>query len=351
MSAPLAWYNEIDPYCCDVLRARIADGSLPPGVVDPRDVRLVHPAELASYAQLHFFAGIGGLALALRLAGVPDDARVATGGFPCQDISLAGDGAGLNGTRSGLFFALWDLVRSVRPVLALLENVSALVARGLDRVLGALAESGFDAEWDCLTAAAIGAPHQRDRIWIAAYPDRVAVRHLAGRIERVQAERAHAIALHHGSHGALADDACCRVDGREIPARSGQREAPADAERHGLGLPNAARLGCNEWEGGASARERDAVGRGAIAADAHRVGLETARLGGRCATEVARPADHGGWAAEPNVGRVVHGVRRGLDRHVWESRIHGLGNAVVPAQAAEALARLIPRALEGMVHA
>jgi DNA (cytosine-5)-methyltransferase 1 len=99
---------------------------------------------------------------------------VVTGGFPCQDVSVAGDvwglGAGLAGERSGLF---WHILRTVRMVgrpIVLLENVAALLDRGMGSVLGALATARYDTEWNCFPAAAIGAPQSRDRTWIAAYP-------------------------------------------------------------------------------------------------------------------------------------------------------------------------------------
>src|SRR6185503_14467356 len=94
-----------------------------------------------------------------------------TAGFPCQDISFAGEGAGLAGSRSGLF---WHVLRAVclvgRPKL-LLENVAALLARGMGTVLGALAQIGYDTEWHCIPASYVGLPHSRDRIWIVADPD------------------------------------------------------------------------------------------------------------------------------------------------------------------------------------
>jgi len=95
---------------------------------------------------------------------------VICGGFPCQDISLAGRGAGLEGERSGLWFEFHRLIKEIRPQWVIAENVSALRSRGLDTVLRSLAEIGYDAEWHCIPAAAVGAPHQRDRIWIVAYP-------------------------------------------------------------------------------------------------------------------------------------------------------------------------------------
>lgn len=95
-----------------------------------------------------------------------------TAGFPCQDISFAGKGAGLSGDRSGLF---WHVLRAASLVgfpRLLLENVAALLKRGLGDVLGALATFGHDATWHCIPASAVGAPHPRDRIWIVADPQR-----------------------------------------------------------------------------------------------------------------------------------------------------------------------------------
>jgi DNA (cytosine-5)-methyltransferase 1 len=95
---------------------------------------------------------------------------IITAGFPCQDLSSANpNGRGLEGERSGLFFEAMRIVRTVRPRFLLLENVPALVNRGLDRVLWEIAQSGFDAEWQVVSAASMGAPHRRERIFIIAY--------------------------------------------------------------------------------------------------------------------------------------------------------------------------------------
>ena len=100
----------------------------------------------------------------------PYSADVVCGGFPCQDISTAGKQAGIKeGTRSGLFYELIRVIRLVRPQYVILENVSAILANGLDTVLGELAEAGFDADWACIPASAVGACHQRDRWWLVAY--------------------------------------------------------------------------------------------------------------------------------------------------------------------------------------
>ena len=93
------------------------------------------------------------------------------GGFPCQDISVAGKGQGLKGERSGLWFEYARIIRELRPQYALVENVSALTIRGLDRVVGELASLGYDSEWSCIPASAVGAPHRRQRTFILAYPN------------------------------------------------------------------------------------------------------------------------------------------------------------------------------------
>jgi DNA (cytosine-5)-methyltransferase 1 len=151
------------------------------------------------------FAGIGGIDLGFERAGLQckwqveidayaqkvlakhwpnvrrhDDVRtwpqpdteyvdIIAGGFPCQDISYAGKGAGLAGERSGLFYEVCRIVGDMGPRIVVLENVAALLTRGLDSVLGTLASLGYDAEWHCIPAAAVGAPHIRDRIFIVAY--------------------------------------------------------------------------------------------------------------------------------------------------------------------------------------
>lgn len=96
---------------------------------------------------------------------------VICGGFPCVDLSFAGKGAGLAGARSGLWFEYLRLVRELRPRFVVIENVAALVTRGLDVVLGGLAEAGYDAVWFTLRASDVGATHQRERLFIVAYRD------------------------------------------------------------------------------------------------------------------------------------------------------------------------------------
>jgi DNA (cytosine-5)-methyltransferase 1 len=103
----------------------------------------------------------------LRADGISVD--VICGGFPCQDISVAGRGAGIAGERSGLWSEYARLIGEVRPGFVIVENVARLLSDGMGRVLGDLAALRYDAEWEGLPAYAVGSPQERDRIWIVAY--------------------------------------------------------------------------------------------------------------------------------------------------------------------------------------
>lgn len=98
---------------------------------------------------------------------------IVSGGFPCQDISCAGAGVGLEGSRSGLFFELLRLVSEIRPRFVFLENVPAITLRGLDRVLLELTALGFDSRWTIVSAKEMGAPHFRQRWFLLAYAARI----------------------------------------------------------------------------------------------------------------------------------------------------------------------------------
>lgn len=109
----------------------------------------------------------------LSAKDIHETVDVICGGFPCQDISVAGNGHGLAGERSGLWYEYRRLIEEIHPRYVIIENVAALRSRGLDEVLRCLDALGYDAEWHCIPASAIGAPHQRDRLWIVAYPMRL----------------------------------------------------------------------------------------------------------------------------------------------------------------------------------
>jgi DNA (cytosine-5)-methyltransferase 1 len=108
---------------------------------------------------------------------LPNGEWIITGGFPCQDISVAGKGRGLidektgEKTRSGLWYDYCTAISTLRPRYAIIENVPALITRGLDEVLCSLAEIGYDASWTTISAQEMGAPHKRERIWIVAHPN------------------------------------------------------------------------------------------------------------------------------------------------------------------------------------
>lgn len=95
---------------------------------------------------------------------------VICGGFPCQDLSIAGKQAGIDGERSGLWSEIARLTRELQPRFVIVENVAELLRLGMGRVLGDMAALGYDAEWHCIPASAIGAPICRDRVWIVAFP-------------------------------------------------------------------------------------------------------------------------------------------------------------------------------------
>jgi DNA (cytosine-5)-methyltransferase 1 len=290
---------------------------------------------------LDLFSGIGGFSLGLERAGmrtvafceidpfcrrvlakhwpgVPcaDDitarefregeADIVCGGFPCQDISNAGERAGIAGERSGLWRELLRAIRLVRPRYAIVENVAALLSRGMGTVLGDLAEIGADAEWHCIPASSVGAPHQRDRVWIVAYPD--------------------------GGGWPTGEQAAAAV-GHGRTAGAGRGDLP-DTVVERVHVKPLALAEC----GGALLTDRDgAIRQVADADDSERQpSWSPGRMGwlgvAIDAVGIADIRDH--WAVEPDVGRVADGVPGRVDR------LKSLGNAVVP-QIPEIIGRAI----------
>lgn len=224
-----------------------------------------------------------------RLAAYGVAVDVICGGFPCQDLSVAGAGAGLSGSRSGLWSEIARLVGELRPQYVIVENVSALLGRGLGNVLGDLATLGYDAEWHCIPASAIGAPHRRDRIWILAYP----------RCEGVYERRLVTDAPQESVRPR-------RMERDGLPERA-RCKAQTLADTFCSGQP---RSGQSVLSG----RTKTIIDRQTIDAFAGRVGQI--------------------WGAEPDVGRVANGISQRMDR------LKGLGNAVVP-QIPELIGRAI----------
>lgn len=138
---PIA-YVEIEEYAQRIIAERMADGSIP---------------------RAPLFADVKNIQGSLGLCDI------IYGGFPCQDISVAGNGKGLAGERSGLFFEVIRLTKEIRPSFVFLENVPAIRTKGLEQVIKAFTEVGYDCRWTCLSAASVGAPHKRERWFLLAY--------------------------------------------------------------------------------------------------------------------------------------------------------------------------------------
>jgi DNA (cytosine-5)-methyltransferase 1 len=277
-------YCENDRYCQAVLLSRMADGELPWAPIWD-DVRTL-----------------------LGVVSKPVD--IIYGGFPCQDISVAGNGRGLEGERSGLVNEIFRLVDEISPSFIFLENVPAIRTRGAEQVGKELSGRGYDCRWDVVSAAEVGAPHLRKRWFLLAHANGQPVRDESGR-------RA-------GSIGQSATQ--LGFDGASRP------------------LADAGGARCGQGESGASGPLRDETRRakserlGGDVADPVRAGSPrrgSFENGTNRGSQRGKPSASGWWATEPNVGRVAHGIPHRVDR------IRGLGNAVVPAQAREAFKRLM----------
>jgi DNA (cytosine-5)-methyltransferase 1 len=239
----------------------------------PRRVLAKHWPDVPCYDDVRTLTGA-------RLAADGIGVDVICGGFPCQDISFAGLGAGLAGARSGLFYEIARLVGELGPRFVILENVGALLSRGLDAVLGTLASLGYDAEWHCIPASALGAHHRRDRVWIVAYPTR------------------------NGWHG-------CTVSNQDGNAFA-QAKFVVRIEPAGSCAANDAGAMADAMCGG-----RPGQGQPVQSGD-------PAPLITRQAIDAFYGRVAGFWRVEPDVGRVANGIPQRAHR------LKALGNAVVP---------------------
>jgi len=163
-----AYYNEIDPYAAEWLRNLIKAKHIPDGDVDERSIVDVQPMDIADYTQCHFFAGIAGWSLALRLAGWPEDRPVWTGSCPCQPFSVAGKGKGTDDERH-LWPVFFRLIAECKPSTVFGEQVASRAGREwLAGVFADLEDVGYAAAGADLCAASVGAPHIRQRLfWVA----------------------------------------------------------------------------------------------------------------------------------------------------------------------------------------
>lgn len=249
---PIA-YCEIDKYCQRVLQARFADGSLTDAPIWD-DVTTLHGRDL------------------------PEQPDIVYGGFPCQDISCAGAGKGLAGERSGLFFEIVRMCSEIRPAFVFLENVSAITIRGADRVGAELAALGYDCRWTVVSAASVGAPHQRKRWWCLAYSNR--------------------------------------------PRRKAQPLELADRGRE---------MGDNSEIGSSSGQMAYTYGQRCE----HKPTRYTTVSEPQCEGEASKNCRRGWWSIEPDVARVVNGLPDRVDR------VRALGNSVVPQCARQAFMYLM----------
>jgi len=168
MGKALNYYNEYDPFAAEWLRGLINYGLIPNGEVDERSITDVEAADLEGFTQCHFFAGIGGWSRALELAGWGADRAVWTGSPPCQPFSSAGTHTGFSDARD-LWFAWFDLIRQCRPRTIFGEQVATSIKHGwLDRAAADLATAHYRHGAIVLSAASIGAPHRRERLFIVA---------------------------------------------------------------------------------------------------------------------------------------------------------------------------------------
>ncbi len=273
----------------------------------PRAVLAKHWPGVKQYDDVRTLTGTQ-----LEADGIAVD--VITGGFPCQDISAAGKQAGIDETtRSGLWSEIARLVGEIRPRYVIVENVSALLSgpserRGgwFGRVLGDLAEIGYDAEWHCIPASYVGAPHRRDRVWIVGHStdDRWHRRGEEARRKRSKSESVQP-----------------ELDIRSQPSRPSEAMVHAKVLQRDGGELHGKHAHC-------AIPKLGARGRSINVSNPNSRGLQ-----GWAVVQDKQPARSGWgrhfgrdgcWPPEPNVGRVADGVPKRVDR------LKTLGNAVVP---------------------
>ena len=231
---------------------------------------------------------------------------VVSGGFPCQDISAAGKGAGIDGERSGMWGEMARIIHEVQPRYAFVENSPMLTSRGLGRVLGDLASMGFDARWGVLGAADVGAKHQRDRIWIVG-------KQMGNSNNNGQIATKIRSSPIQGSNN---------YKGGQEQASQSQRSSKqhgelAYAQQQGLeGRPNSGKQEI-AWAGSGGALADTSFRRYKPSKSKICTGWDSFK-------------HKSWWAIEPDVGRVANGVAARVDR------LKAIGNGQVPLCAATA---------------
>ncbi len=273
---------EWEPYAASVLAARQNDGLLPPFPI---------------WDDVRTFDG-------RPWRGIVD---VVSGGFPCQDISVAGKGAGIDGARSGMWTHMARIVGEVRPSYVFVENSPALLTRGLGRVLGDLASLGYDCRWTVLGAADVGANHKRDRFWLVGHtisngwPARWND-HAEHDRRELGANDQHADPLAYANHSGQRADPWHWQGGRQIEARD-------DIGRGGVNVAdtNGGRLTGQQWPTGS--RQAGATGgRGEVRHAAVARLQERQSQPSHARQELAAIERADWWESEPDVGGKVDGL-------------------------------------------
>jgi len=297
---------EWEPYAACVLAARQNDGLLPPFPI---------------WDDVQTFDG-------RPWRGV---AQVISGGFPCQDISIAGKGDGLDGERSRMWRQMARIICEVGPEYVYVENSPMLVSRGLGAVLGDLSSMGFDAKWGIVGAKDVGANHQRDRIWIVAHSNsngwttRKKSRSLGTPVSKQQEGQDNSLNSKGASSLPTTEDNVSYTKCLGWKKRSSLRRTPKNEE------------GTDNLGDGSSS-----FGKGELS-DSMLNGLQGSRTDGATERQVGLRcrersneeqniygSDSSWWAVEPDLGRVAHGVDARVDR------LKAIGNGQVPLCAATA---------------
>lgn len=280
---------------------------------------------------------------------------ILTGGFPCQDISDAGKRVGIGGSRSSLWKYYFKAIRILRPKIAFIENVSALAIRGLNVVLSDLAKIGYDAEWYNLSASAVGAFHQRERIFIIAYPNS----NWKSDESINKGQRQGIVGKISNASSIRCDNGCNNREERQVQ-NSKERSIEKD-KSEGDGWKHRSSEVCEVVSNSNNQRKQrgrevkmgfeklstnDVENSKCIRIDEgggeeNYRGEEKIKYSNN--SQFTNQGDRGWWSAEPKLGRVADGIPNRVDR------IKCLGNAVVP-QCAEVFAKAIKMKLDTQTH-
>jgi len=286
---------EWEPYPASVLVARQNDGLFPPFPI---------------WDDVQTFDG-------KPWRGIVD---VVSGGFPCQDISAAGKGAGIDGERSGMWREMARIIHEVQPRFAFVENSPMLTSRGLGTVLGDLASMGFNARWGVLGAADVGANHQRNRIWILANANG-----LNDALRRNSKDYAETMARRKDEpQGSLCDS------GKGCQEIAGESRGLADTRRELRQTREPARFDTSTQVGSTRAIHNQPGSEGQIFSHSDLPQQQGGGISIGAQSQNAYACNSRWWEAEPDVGRVVDGVAARVDR------LKAIGNGQVPLCAATA---------------